>query len=224
MGAISAKMERFAIERISKKLVEKNVNEEIKIYEKFIAFFEEKYREKFSEFKPKPNSNYNAYIFTCEKNYLKVLKDFVEKNKRNKKEIKSLIEFVGQNNNGIYMNGLMAAVMNDNQYMVKYLINDLSVDPNILTDNNQNALHFCAKYGNNGPSKSVIVYILLQKMRPDSINIIDTSGKTPLDYATKHLKNTYVETTIKSHGGLKKGKIDNAGGPNNEMFKPTIKF
>ena len=114
--------------------------------------------------------------------------------------MKSWLEQIGTTSNGTYeINTLMAAAMYEHENVLKKLL-DYGVDPSIIDDEGDNALHMSAYYNktSTGCTES-----LLKKMSLESINKKDWHGYTPLDWAyynSSPIKNDMVQL-IRQHGG-----------------------
>ena len=145
-------------------------------------------------------------VVACEKGRLDDLILFVklyikESNNKTLPPVKSWLEQIGTTSNGTYdMNTLMAAAMYEHENVLKKLL-DYGVDPSIIDDEGDNALHMSAYYNktSTGCTES-----LLKKMTLESINQKNYGGRTPLDeaYLNKNqiIQNKLIPLIIKYRG------------------------
>lgn len=148
----------------------------------------------------------------------------------NTEEVKKVMEFVGSDSRGVYLNALMAAAEFRKVQSVEYLLDKVGVNPNIIVPiddkyesrayppkntRGQNALHFCVRHTESNvltkleqtqinvryPNAEKIAELLCERMSREAINQEDWNNMTPLDHA-QDLNRTQIEKIIKNAEGV----------------------
>ena len=138
-------------------------------------------------------------VCACEKGNLEDVKTFVNAGM----DVKGLVNELGTDSDGYSNTPLMMAAYNEHSTIIEILL-QCNADTATTGYNGNNALHIAAY---NNKTTTTIVQLLLNNMKLEDINHINTYGSTPLDccykYNNSSIKQQLIDL-IRQKGGKRK--------------------
>ena len=158
----------------------------------------EKYKKVFPEGTP--------FVCACEKGRVEDVEGMIRGARAAGMDVTAMVSEVGTNSDGNSRTPLMAAAQYEHSTIIEILL-QYNADTATTNDYRANALHYAAEYNK---TTTTIVQLLLNNMKLEDINHINTWGHTPLDncyeYNHSSIKQQLIDL-IRQKGGKRQREL-----------------